>query len=178
MKSFLRTIGIAVLAITMLAVAMPQAPNTLFGSSLAQDGPVVDVTVPDQPPTDQPAINQASLETNATDTTSSVPVSGVDATTWAVLLGALSTLLTFPLTNRLRDLLKTDGLTTQSVNVLLNAVIAGLLPWIKGLYPPDPSGLLFALLATILGSLADKGFFETLKQFLKPSASTPIEIEQ
>lgn len=167
MKSFLRTIRIAVLAITALAIAVPTAPNVMFGSSYAQDAPVLNTPV-----ADQPTIDQSIFEPSTPDATSSPPVSGVDATTWAVLLGALSTLLTFPLTNRLRDLLKTDGLTTQSVNVLLNAIIAGLLPWIKGAYPPDASGLVFAFLATVLGSLADKGFFETLRQFLKPPVPT------
>jgi hypothetical protein len=71
--------------------------------------------------------------------------------TWAVLLGIASTILTVPITALLKNLLGTEGVSSVTVNAIVNAFFAGLLPYFANLY-----SLPYAIVASILGIVMDK----------------------
>jgi hypothetical protein len=105
------------------------------------------------------AQNDPTLGQTVSDAVSSVAVAApgaLDPNTWAILLAAASTVVSVPLTALVKRFSGTEGTATVIVNIGLNAVIAGVLPWIAGAYPPDVGGALLAFGATVLGSLADK----------------------
>lgn len=83
---------------------------------------------------------------------------------WAVLFTALSGWLTMPLTTALKQLFKTEGLTTVAVNSVLNALLLGLIPWLVGVYP-----FAYALVAALVGILLDKASHTSIKDIADSS---------
>jgi hypothetical protein len=72
----------------------------------------------------------------------------------------LAGLLTGPLTALAKNVIKSEGVTTQTVNAMIVAFLAGLIPYAAGAYGYSAAGLVYALIVTLLRALADNGIYK------------------
>jgi hypothetical protein len=91
-----------------------------------------------------------------------------------ILAPAISSLLTIPLTQVIKDWRGWDGKKAELLNGGLNTLVLAVLPFFVGVYPFSLEGLAYAALVSVFGFMVDKGIWKTGKS-LSGADTNPLE---